>query len=112
MPGLFPVAVAERLAVLVRTGPKCSGHEPDVTIPPGKYGEIGFGAEISDMAAMPQHWSAGHCGRLKTKQALVPPNPNEFDRTNSTSRLRALCGTRSIAVATDELSRLSVGGTI
>ena len=90
-------------AVLVRTDPKCAGCEPpDVTIPPGKYGEIGFGAEISDMAVMPQPWPTGHCGRLKTKQALVPPNPNEFDRTNSISRLRALCGTRSIGVSTDE----------
>ncbi len=89
-------------AVLVGTGPKCAGREPpDVAIPPGKYGEIGFRAEISGLA-IPQPWPAGHFGRLKTKQALVPPNPNEFDRTNSISRLRALCGTRSISVATDE----------
>ena len=41
----------------------------------------------------------------------MPPKPNELDRTTSTSRSRALCGTRSIGVSTDGLSRLMVGGT-
>lgn len=53
-----------------------------------------------------------HSTCLKTKQALVPPKPKEFESTNSTSRLFALCGTRSISVAIDKLSRFRVGGTI
>src|SRR5579863_6668125 len=44
--------------------------------------------------------------RLNTRLALVPPKPNEFDSATLTGRLRARCGTRSIAVATDGLSRL------
>src|SRR2546427_650891 len=42
--------------------------------------------------------------------ALVPPKPKEFDRTTSMTRLFERCGTRSIAVSTDGLSRLMVGG--
>jgi hypothetical protein len=49
--------------------------------------------------------------RRKISDALVPPKPNEFDSARLISRLRALCGTRSIGVSTDGLSRLSVGGT-
>ncbi len=49
--------------------------------------------------------------RRKTRLALVPPKPKEFDSTTLTGRLRARCGTRSMAVATDGLSRLMVGGT-
>src|SRR5439155_10966989 len=48
--------------------------------------------------------------RRNTREALVPPNPKEFDNTTSILRSRALCGTRSIGVSTDGLSRLSVGG--
>src|SRR4051812_28999034 len=44
--------------------------------------------------------------------ALVPPKPNEFDSAMLISRGRALCGTRSIAVFTDGLSRLMVGGAM
>src|ERR1700710_3288150 len=44
--------------------------------------------------------------------ALVPPNPNEFDSATLISRLRGDCGTRSIAVCTDGFSRLMVGGTM
>src|SRR3954471_12826974 len=43
-------------------------------------------------------------------EALVPPKPNEFDKAMLISRGRALCGTRSIAVFTEGLSRLMVGG--
>jgi hypothetical protein len=53
-----------------------------------------------------------HEARRKISDALVPPKPNEFDSATLISRLRALCGTRSIGVSTDGLSRLSVGGTI
>src|SRR5262249_32069914 len=45
-----------------------------------------------------------------TSDALVPPKPNEFDSTVLISRFLDLCGTRSIAVSTDGLSRLIVGG--
>src|SRR5205823_10739033 len=48
--------------------------------------------------------------RRNISEALVPPKPNEFDSTTSMFRLRARCGTRSIGVSTDGLSRLSVGG--
>src|SRR5436190_21773826 len=48
--------------------------------------------------------------RRNTNDALVPPNPNEFDRTRSMSRLFDWCGTRSMGVSTDGLSRLMVGG--
>src|SRR6187200_3049286 len=48
--------------------------------------------------------------RRKISEALVPPNPKELDRTVSIVRRCALCGTRSMAVATEGLSRLSVGG--
>ena len=41
----------------------------------------------------------------------MPPKPKEFDSATSISRLRAVCGTRSIAVSTDGFSRLIVGGT-
>ena len=50
--------------------------------------------------------------RRITSEAFVPPNPNEFDSTVLISRALALCGTRSMAVSTDGLSRFSVGGTI
>src|SRR5215470_5360525 len=48
--------------------------------------------------------------RRKIKEALVPPNPKEFESTVSIVLRLAWCGTRSIAVATEGLSRLSVGG--
>src|SRR5712691_1181956 len=48
--------------------------------------------------------------RRNTSDALVPPKPNELESTTSMLRLRAWCGTRSIGVSTDGLSRLSVGG--
>src|SRR5262249_20927769 len=48
--------------------------------------------------------------RRKMSDALVPPKPKEFDRTTSMVRLFERCGTRSIAVSTDGLSRLMVGG--
>src|SRR5215203_516172 len=51
-----------------------------------------------------------HAARRKTSEALVPPKPKEFDSTMSMSRFFAACGTRSIAVSTDGLSRLIVGG--
>src|SRR5688572_24643443 len=44
--------------------------------------------------------------------ALVPPNPNKFDNATLIGRDLALCGTRSIAVSTDGLSRLRVGGAM
>src|SRR5271154_2225297 len=50
--------------------------------------------------------------RCKITDALVPPKPNEFDNAILISRLRAVRGTRSIAVAIDGLSRLMVGGAI
>src|SRR5207244_12979783 len=57
------------------------------------------------------HPAAAHASNLRiTKDALFPPIPNEFDRTSSMSRLFAWCGTRSIGVSTDGLSRLMVGG--
>src|SRR3984885_6059959 len=48
--------------------------------------------------------------RCMITDALVPPNPNEFDNATLISRLRGVSGTRSIAVSTDGLSRLMVGG--
>src|SRR4029079_18376766 len=51
-----------------------------------------------------------YAARRKINEALVPPKPNEFDSTTLISRLRARCGTRSIGVSTDGLSRLRVGG--
>src|SRR3954470_23214119 len=48
--------------------------------------------------------------RRNTSEALVPPKPNEFDSTVSIWRFLATCGTRSIVVSTDGLSRFSVGG--
>src|SRR5258708_31396587 len=50
--------------------------------------------------------------RCTITEALVPPKPNEFDSATLMSRLRGACGTRSIAVSTDGLSRLIVGGAI
>src|SRR6476620_909798 len=57
------------------------------------------------------HAGEPQAARRNTSEALVPPKPNEFDSTTSTLRLRDSCGTRSIAVSTDGLSRLIVGGT-
>src|SRR5262249_43624132 len=48
--------------------------------------------------------------RRNISDALVPPKPKELDKATSISRLCALCGTRSIGVSTDGLSRLMVGG--
>src|ERR1700730_15489138 len=67
-------------------------------------------------ASASQIWRNGdqphYCARRqKTREALVPPNPNDFESVTLIGRLRALCGTRSIVVATDGLSRLIVGGT-
>src|SRR6266481_713471 len=50
--------------------------------------------------------------RCTITDALVPPKPNEFESATLISRLRGVCGTRSIAVSTDGLSRLMVGGAI
>src|SRR5664279_1638647 len=61
---------------------------------------------------MAKQWKCltSHAARRKISEALVPPKPNELDSTTPISRLRATCGTRSIGVSTDGLSRLSVGG--
>src|SRR3981189_2071927 len=48
--------------------------------------------------------------RCTITEALVPHKPNELDSATLISRLRGTCGTRSIAVSTDGLSRLMVGG--
>src|SRR3979490_3202965 len=50
--------------------------------------------------------------RCMITDALVPPKPNEFDSATLISRLRGAFGTRSIAVSTDGLSRLMVGGAM
>src|SRR5258706_13898181 len=50
--------------------------------------------------------------RCTITEALVPPKPNEFDSATLISRLRATCGTRSIAVCTDGFSRLMVDGAM
>src|SRR6185312_16108200 len=50
--------------------------------------------------------------RWRITEALVPPKPKELDSTTLISRLRAVCGTRSIPVCTDGLSRLMVGGAM
>src|SRR5690606_32280917 len=50
--------------------------------------------------------------RRRISEALVPPNPKEFDSATSILRSRALCGTRSIFVETAGLSRLSVAGAM
>src|SRR5260370_15788068 len=50
--------------------------------------------------------------RRTITDALVPPKPNEFDSATLISRLRAIFGTRSIAVSTEGLSRLMVGGAM
>src|SRR5580692_11726215 len=50
--------------------------------------------------------------RCTITEALVPPKPNEFDNATLISRLRGARGTRSIAVSTDGLSRLMVGGAM
>src|SRR3981189_577286 len=50
--------------------------------------------------------------RCTITDALVPPKPNEFDSAILISRLRGFSGTRSIAVSTDGLSRLIVGGAM
>src|SRR5258705_3811792 len=40
--------------------------------------------------------------RCTITEALVPPKPNEFDSATLISRLRGTCGTRSIAVSTED----------
>ena len=56
-------------------------------------------------------WEADQAShRRKISEALVPPKPKELESTVSIVLRCALCGTRSMAVATDGLSRLSVGG--
>src|SRR5690349_5640708 len=58
----------------------------------------------------PSHAPDYASARRNTSDALVPPNPKEFDSAMAISRLRALCGTRSIGVSTSGSSRLIVGG--
>src|ERR1700744_998829 len=60
-----------------------------------------------ELGAVPPRQLATRC---TITEALVPPKPNELDNATLISRLRGVCGTRSIAVATDGLSRLMVGG--
>src|ERR1700722_4355706 len=50
--------------------------------------------------------------RWTITDALLPPKPKEFDSATLISRLRGVCGTRSIAVSTDGFSRLMVGGAM
>src|SRR5262249_13703059 len=53
-----------------------------------------------------------YCGTLgETQETFVAPNPEELDKATFTGRQCALGGTRSIAVPTEGLSRLMVGGT-
>ena len=47
-----------------------------------------------------------------TSVALVPPKPKLLDSATLISFLSGLCGTRLIAVSTEGLSRLSVGGAV
>ena len=49
---------------------------------------------------------------LKITEALVPPKPKLFDSATLISIGLALCGTRSMGVSTEGLSRLIVGGAI
>src|SRR5580704_4995537 len=68
-------------------------------------------------ASAEQIWRNGawlhYCAkRRKISEALVPPKPNEFDSAILIGRLRALCGTRSMAVVTEGLSKLMVGGAV
>src|ERR1700742_830611 len=62
-----------------------------------------------ELGAVPTRQLATRC---TITEALVPPKPNELDNATLISRLRGVRGTRSIAVATDGLSRLMVGGAI
>lgn len=48
--------------------------------------------------------------RRMIKDAFVPPNPNEFDKTVLISIFLGVCGTRSIDVSTDGSSRFKVAG--
>src|SRR5262249_5993233 len=56
--------------------------------------------------------TSAHETFFRMSEALVPPNPKLLDRTNSIGIGLALFGTRSMAVSTDGLSRLMVGGAI
>src|SRR6202007_826957 len=102
-------SIRSGLCYIRASAPGPAGQEP--SIPHAKYGEIGFAQDFrfALQAGAAAAAIVVHSGLLKTKQALVPPKPKEFDNTNSTSRRRALCGTRSIPVSTDKWSRLSVG---
>src|SRR5262249_16968858 len=68
-----------------------------------KYGERATGTAAATRAYQ-------DASRRNTRDAFVPPKPNELDKTTSMSRLCALCGTKSRGVSTDGLSRLMVGG--
>src|SRR5580698_6456002 len=72
---------------------------------------LGFITEYGETVvsySMPRQFTT----RCRITEALVPPKPNEFDSATLISRLRGICGTRSIAVSTDGLSRLMVGGAM
>src|SRR6202035_2253286 len=56
--------------------------------------------------------SFGHDTFFRTSEALVPPKPKLLESAMSIFIGLALCGTRSIGVSTDGLSRLIVGGAI
>src|SRR5262249_21511160 len=68
-----------------------------------KYGERATGTAAAKRAYQ-------DASRRNTRDAFVPPKPNELDKTTSMSRLCALCGTKSRGVSTDGLSRVTVGG--
>src|ERR1700709_2423350 len=72
---------------------------------------LGVVAEYGETVESLQ-WSRQFTTRCMITEALVPPKPNEFDSATLISRERGFKETRSIAVSTDGLSRLMVGGAM
>ena len=63
------------------------------------------------MRRMPPPW-ASQATALNTSEALVPPNPNEFESAALIGRSRGWCGTRSMSKLSNGLSRFRGGGAM
>src|SRR5262245_55834663 len=95
---------------LSRTGHRVRPGSFRVNVAKGRFRRKRYGVREVRSSGRARPGGPQAAGRLNTSEALVPPKPKELESTVSMLRFLASCGTRSMAVATEGLSRLSVGG--
>jgi hypothetical protein len=76
----------------------------------GPSGGVGASATTSGSPTDSFAGALTQFGAEKTRLALVPPKPNEFDSTLRILRGLACLGARSMSQPSDGLSRFKVGG--